>query len=95
MEHTPNTERLLENTKRAKQNDDRINADFVSLFGSELGQRVLKHLRKVTIEMVAGPFITNDELRHLEGQRFLVALIEQRVANGHRAKHKESSRVIT
>jgi hypothetical protein len=79
MEHTPNTERLLENTKRAKQIDDRINQDFVSLFGSELGQRVLKHLRKVTIEMVAGPHITNDQLRHLEG---------------HRAKHKESARVI-
>jgi hypothetical protein len=80
--------------KRIAEAQTAIDIDFASLFGTELGQRVLKHLRKATIEMVGGPEITNDQLRHLEGQRFLVALIEQRVANGHKAKQRESKNVV-
>jgi hypothetical protein len=40
---------------------------------------VLKHLRRITIETAGGPLITNDELRHREGQRFLVYLIQARI----------------
>jgi len=30
--------------------------------------------------------VTTEELRHLEGQRYLVGLIEQRIAHAHRSK---------
>ena len=88
MNNTP------ESVLALKKKEDAINIEFVSLFGTELGQQVLKRLRKATIEMVGGPEITNDQLRHLEGQRFLVALIEQRVALGHKAKQRESANVV-
>lgn len=71
----------------------KLNLDFVALFGSPLGQEVLKHLRKVTIEQVCGPLVSNDALRHLEGQRFIVGIIEQRVRAGHKAKLKETPNV--
>jgi hypothetical protein len=35
---------------------------------------------------VNGPNVTNEELRHLEGQRYIVGLIEQRIAHAHRSK---------
>jgi hypothetical protein len=47
---------------------------------------VLRYLRSVTIEMVHGPNVTTEELRHLEGQRYIVGLIEQRIAHAHRSK---------
>jgi hypothetical protein len=40
---------------------------------------VLKHLRRITIETAGGPLISSDELRHREGQRFLVYLIQARI----------------
>lgn len=76
---------------RSLAKEREINIDFVSLFGSELGKRVLKHLRRTTIENVAGPHVTNDVLRHMEGQRFIVGIIEQRVIRGHKAKAGEAA----
>ena len=71
---------------RNKQEDDKINQNFASLFSTPTGQEVLRYLRSVTIEAVSGANISDAELRHLEGMRFLVALIEKRIASGHKVK---------
>jgi hypothetical protein len=71
---------------RNKQEDDKINQNFASLFSTPTGQEILRYLRSVTIEAVSGANISDAELRHLEGMRFLVALIEKRIASGHKVK---------
>ena len=74
---------------RSKVENDLINMNIASLFSSETGQEVLKYLRSITIELVNGANVSDAELRHLEGQRFLVGLIEQRIQQGHRAKNEQ------
>lgn len=61
----------------------RLNQLFEATFATPAGQEVLRHLRSITIEAVGGPNVTDAELRHREGQRFLVAIIEQRIKRAH------------
>ena len=68
--------------------DTQISQNIAQIFQSPTGKEVLKYLRSVTIEMVNGPNVTTEELRHIEGQRYLVGLIEQRIAHAHRSKNK-------
>ncbi|GAB6052880.1 hypothetical protein JCM17960_17000 [Magnetospira thiophila] len=44
-------------------------------FGSRDGQRVLAHLRAVTIDRTLGPTVDSATLRHMEGQRHLVSYL--------------------
>lgn len=78
----------LDGIKRKKELDEQISQNFSALFESPTGKEVLRYLRSITIEMVSGPNITTEELRHMEGQRYLVGLIERRVQHGHRSKQK-------
>lgn len=67
--------------------EHRLNALFHECFATPSGREVLAHLRRMTIETVGGPETSNDTLRHMEGQRFIVAVIEQRRAM--HAKHQK------
>ena len=78
----------LDGIKRKKELDEQISQNFSALFESPTGKEVLRYLRSITIEMVSGPNITDAELRHIEGQRYLVGLMERRVQHGHRSKQK-------
>jgi len=49
---------------RNKQEDDKINQNFASLFSTPTGQEILRYLRSVTIEAVSGANISDAELRH-------------------------------
>lgn len=42
----------------------------------------MAYLKSITVNMVAGPDSTDQQLRHLEGQRFLVGLMQQRIEHG-------------
>ncbi|MEI6987319.1 MAG: hypothetical protein WCK65_14450 [Rhodospirillaceae bacterium] len=55
---------------------------FARCFGDEDGQRVLGHLRALTLERTLGPDAPDNALRHLEGQRQLVLAIQTLVARG-------------
>ena len=72
--------------QRKPELDAQISQNFAQIFESPTGKEVLRYLRSITIEMVNGPNVTTEELRHLEGQRYIVGLIEQRTAHGHRSK---------
>jgi hypothetical protein len=74
---------------RSKVENDLININIASLFTTDTGAEVLKYLRSITIELVNGANVSDAELRHLEGQRYLVGLIEQRIQQGHRAKNEQ------
>lgn len=57
---------------------------FARCFAGADGARVLDHLRRLTTGRVLGPEATCAALRHLEGQRALVAHIAGLVARGRR-----------
>lgn len=71
---------------RSQAEEDQINLAFVTVFGPADGQVVLKQLRSFTLDAAAGPHISADHLRHLEGMRYLVGIISQRTALGHKVK---------
>lgn len=76
----------IDGYQRKPETDAQISQNFAQIFESPTGKEVLRYLRSITIEMVNGPNVTTEELRHLEGQRYIVGLIEQRIAHGHRSK---------
>lgn len=76
----------LDGIVRKPEDDVNISKNIAQIFGSPTGKEVLRYLRSVTIEMVNGPNVTTEELRHVEGQRYIVGLIEQRISHAHRSK---------
>lgn len=57
---------------------------FARCFSTEDGRAVLDHLKAITLHRVLTPAATDPELRHLEGQRHLIAYVCALVARGLR-----------
>ena len=76
----------LDGIQRETDKDKEISQNVAEVFSSPTGKEVLRYLRSITIEMVNGPNVTTEELRHIEGQRYIVGLLEQRIAHAHRSK---------
>ncbi len=68
---------------RRPEDEAKLNDLAAATFSSAGGQEFLRYLRSITIEAVAGPQITDAELRHREGMRYLVGIIEQRIDKGN------------
>jgi hypothetical protein len=83
MESTPRVLRA-DGVSRSQQEDDELNQTIAALFRSRGGKKVLDYLRSITIEFVAGPNISDAELRHREGMRYLVGIIEERMRIGQK-----------
>lgn len=81
------TQRLLgpDGITRRFEDEQKLNELAAATFRSKGGREFLAYLRSITIEAVAGPNITDAELRHREGMRYLVGIIEQRVQKGKEA----------
>lgn len=62
--------------------ENRINKLYASVFSSDAGREVLAHLKLITVDSVSGPNIEPNQLFHLEGSRFLYAVIKNRVNKG-------------
>jgi hypothetical protein len=77
----------VDGIERPQITDKQISQNVAEIFSTATGQEVLKYLRSVTIEMVNGPAVSPNELMHMEGQRYLVGLIERRIAHGRRSKN--------
>lgn len=86
MANQPKVNIGIDGDVRSTEADKQISQNIAEVFSSPTGKEVLRYLRSITIEMVCGPNITTDELRHLEGQRYLVGLIERRIGHAHRSK---------
>ena len=72
---------------RSAATERSINEQAVISFGEKVGENFLKYLRSITIERVHGPAnIDPYTLAYLEGQRSLVAIIEQRIKHGKERK---------
>jgi hypothetical protein len=76
----------IDGVQRSKANDTVISQNVAEVFSTPTGQAVLQYLKSITIQLVHGPSVSTESLRHLEGQRFIVALIDQRIAHAHRSK---------
>ena len=76
----------IDGIQRKSERDVEISQNVAQIFSTPTGLEVLKYLRSVTVEMVNGPNVSTEELRHIEGQRYLVGLIEQRIAHANRSK---------
>lgn len=71
------------------QNADKLLADaFASCFNTPAGVRVLDYLKSRTVNMVAGPEVSNEHLRHLEGQRFTVSQMTLWIERNEQLKRK-------
>ena len=77
----------LDGIQRETDKDKQISQNVAEVFSSPTGKEVLRYLRSITIEMVNGPNVTTEELRHMEGQRYLVGLIEARMTHAHKVKN--------
>lgn len=68
---------------------DQLMAQF---FTGPAADRVIGYLRSITQGRVLGPDSTNDQLRHLEGARWLFSIIDRRIARGRRGPGKDGPR---
>ncbi|MAT23322.1 MAG: hypothetical protein CML86_07475 [Rhodobiaceae bacterium] len=82
MKAKPNRIVGLDNFERSPDEETRLNFIFESVFKTDAGAEVLKYLRMITIEAVAGSEISDQQLRHIEGQRYIVGLIQRRLNKG-------------
>jgi hypothetical protein len=78
----------VDGIQRSYQSDREISLNVAEALTTPSGKAVLKYLRSITIEMVNGPNVSTDELRHLEGQRYVVGLLETRINHAHKVKNK-------
>lgn len=56
--------------------------DAARTFSTDAGGRVLAHLRRLTRDRVLGPEASDAQLRHVEGQRALIAHVEGLIERG-------------
>lgn len=59
-----------------------IEKNYVKTFNTPAGEKVLEHLRGITIERFLGANASESELRGLEAQRALVHQIESMIKRG-------------
>jgi len=76
----------LDGLESTASREDRLNRTINEALSTPAGKTLLGYLRSITIEMVSGPDVSNETLRHLEGQRYLVGLIERRASAAKRGK---------
>jgi hypothetical protein len=76
----------LDGFERSKEEDNLISQHIDACFKTPAGEQVLRYLRSITIEMVHGGAVSDAELRHAEGQRYIVGLIERRIQHSKKVK---------
>ena len=79
----------IDGVQRSQKLDEQISLDVAALLATPSGQSVMQYLKSITTDIANGPNISNDELRHLEGQRFVIGLLSSRANHGSFIKSKE------
>jgi hypothetical protein len=74
----------VDGIERSVAVERQINEQLALVFRGAAGKAALDYLRSISIERVCGPFASDAELRHLEGMRFIVGVISQRIARHHK-----------
>jgi hypothetical protein len=83
MQHRDNNSTLsVDGVLRSGQKEKDLNSLFAAVFAGDNGEKALAYIRSVSIDQVSGPEISPDKLMHLEGMRYLAAIIQNRVKKG-------------
>lgn len=69
---------------RLQKIERELNQLAVSVFGTPGGARFLDYLRSISTNVAAPADVSPTALMHLEGQRYLVGIITQRIKQGHK-----------
>ena len=72
----------IEEAQKPAQPDNEMARAFRRCFASVDGDRVLSHLRDLTVNSALPPTATDAMLRHVEGQRNLVRYIGRMIERG-------------
>lgn len=67
------------------EEEEELNRLAAQVFREPPAQKFLSYLRSITINNLQGSGVSDNELRHMEGQRYIVALIERRIEHGRRS----------
>lgn len=71
--------------QRKIEDEEEWNRLAAQVFREPPAQKLLAYLRSITINNLQGSGVSDNELRHMEGQRYIVALIERRIEHGRRS----------
>jgi hypothetical protein len=69
----------LDGLVRDEATEELLNEATRLVFGTPAGEFLLRYLDGITIRAIGGPHISDGELRHREGQRFIVGLLHARL----------------
>lgn len=69
------------NNKEVTTDDDRT---FASVFNGRQGKAAIEYLEKITNNSLANPNSSSNVLWHLEGQRYLLSVIKQKIKRGQK-----------
>ena len=76
----------LDNYTRPAEQETELNSLFLNVLNTKNGQKLMNYLKSITIEAVAGSEVSDATLRNLEGQRYMVGLIQRRINKGKSQK---------
>ena len=79
----------IDGIQRSQKIDEQISLNVAAMLATPTGKAVIEYLKSITTDIANGPNISNDELRHLEGQRFVIGLLSSRALHGSNIKSKE------
>lgn len=68
----------IDGLPRPRDEEERLNALFRTVFSGPSGREALEHLQSITTQTVMLPSVSDAELRHMEGMRALAAIITRR-----------------
>ena len=72
----------LQNKKSLKGEVNEVDQVFASVFNQIDGKKVIEYLESITINSVCSPQATDATLWHLEGQRYLLHIIKNKIKKG-------------
>jgi hypothetical protein len=74
--------RSVDGIPRTPQEEDELNLMAARVFSSGVGREFLDHLMNTYFAQVSEASIPTEQLRHIEGQRWLIGVIAARVSLG-------------
>jgi|TARA_B100001123_G_C14694673_1_gene782742 uncharacterized tellurite resistance protein B-like protein len=84
----------IDGFQRSPEEEKKLNELVASVFTGANGKEVINYLRSITVEAVSGPNVTNDYLRHLEGMRFIVAILLRRITSHNQGGTDARTRIV-
>lgn len=76
--------------ERTPQVEQKLNEVLFNTFRGEAADAAIEYLRSITVNMVHGPDATDAQIRHREGMRDLMRIIQKRIELGEQYYRKQA-----